>query len=157
MSNFAISSCTKLKCYNFLLYWNKKFHTSSIETREIWKLSSNSNFFQKLRHLMECSKCSFMAKWRPSWISLGGRKSWTNWPIPINLIFLSLSQHAAKNDTKYDYTFLKMEKNIFLLNALSGHFGFWKVADPRGVSNQFFLHILELYIKREHLSGNAHL
>ena len=84
------------------------------------------------------NKCSFMAKWRPSWISLGGRKSWTNWPIPINLIFLSLSQHAAKNDTKYDYEFLKMEKNIFLLNALSGHFGFWKVADPRGVSNQFF-------------------
>ena len=79
-----------------------------------------------------------IAKWRPSWISLGGRKSWTNWPIPINLIFFSLSQHAAKNDTKYDYTFLKMEKNIFLLNALSGHFGFWKVADPRGVSNQFF-------------------
>ena len=58
MSNFAISSCTKLKCYNFLLYWNKKFHTSSIETREIWKLSSNSNFFQKLRHLMECSSTS---------------------------------------------------------------------------------------------------
>ena len=84
------------------------------------------------------NKCSFMAKWRPSWISLGGRKSWTNWPIPINLIFLSLSQHAAKNDTKYDYEFLKMEKNIFLLNALSGHFEFWKVADPRGVSNQFF-------------------
>ena len=54
-----------------------------------------------------------IAKWRPSWISLGGRKSWTNRPIPINLIFLSLSQHAAKNDTKYDYTFLKMEKNFF--------------------------------------------
>ena len=93
-----------------------------------------------------------MAKWRPSWISLGGHRSWTNWPILTNLTFLSLSRPAEKNHTNYYLYFTKNKKDEFFDKAI---LALVRLGILEGFSTNFFFCLFSIsYIKWYQFRGS---
>ena len=96
-----------------------------------------------------------IAKRRPSWIFSLAHKSWTKWPILTNLTFLSLSQPAEKNDTRYDLYFTKNKKNEFLPKARAAILDLVRLRTLGGSATKFFCRISVLGIKWHHFEGSS--
>ena len=104
--------------------------------------SQNTDLLQKI------------TKRRPSWIFLSAHKSWTKWPILTNLTFLSLSQPAEKNDTKYDLYFTKTKKDEFLVKAGAAILDLVSLGTLEVFATKFFCQISILDIKWHHFRGS---